>query len=329
MVFFNISVSAQKNDTIYLLNGDRITGDLKKLDYGLVYLKTDAMQSINIEYDQIYSIYSSKFFEFSTSVGYRFFGSIGRSNVPNTINIITVNDTIPKPLADIVQITSIKKSFLQKIDGSVDMGLSYTKASDVFLYNLATSVTHRTPKFETKFNLSSILTDQKNLISRKNDIGLDITKFLPKKWSVGFTVKGQQNTELDLQHRLQGGIGAGYDLVRTNSKRFFSVIGLLGNNEQTIDSAYSSYNIEGLLSLQYKWFKYRHPKIDVNSGLNFYPSFSVPGRIRLDYELNAKFEIVTDLFFSISLYDNYDSKHSGSDSARNDWGVITSIGYSF
>jgi hypothetical protein len=332
MVLFtliNFSVQAQKNDTVYLLNGDRLTGELKKLEYGLVYLKTDAMQTINIEYDRIYTIYSAKFFEMTVSSGFKYYGSIAGSPIPNTINIVTTNDSIPKPIADIVEITSIKKSFFKKIDGSVDAGLSYTKASDVFQYNLSATVTYRTPKYSTKFDLSSIFTDQEDDITRKNDIGLSVTRILPGKWLTGAQAKGQQNTELDLDQRWQVGLGLGYDMVRTNSNRFYALAGVLANHERTIDSALVSTNLEGLITLQYKWFQYRHPKIDVTSGFNFFPSFTVAGRYRIEYDLNAKFEIIKDLFFGISLYDNYDSKPSGGSSAKNDWGIITSIGYTF
>ena len=43
-----LTLKAQKNDTIYLRNGDRITGELKKFEYGLLNLSTDAMKTISI-----------------------------------------------------------------------------------------------------------------------------------------------------------------------------------------------------------------------------------------------------------------------------------------
>jgi len=326
----SFSVQAQKNDTVYLFNGDRITGEVKKFEYGILFFKTDAMQTVSIEYDKIKTVYSGKYFEIRSITGYQYYGSLLNSENPMTVNIITRFDTVSKPFKDIVQITSIKQTLIQKIDGSIDLGLRYTKASDVFQYNLAVSVAHRASKIATKFDLSSILTDQKEIdVTRKNDIGLNVTYYLPKKWFSRFEVKGQENTELDLRLRMQAGCGAGYDLVRNNLNRLYGIAGLLVNHEKTIDSSLVSNNVEGLLAMQYKWFQYRHPKIDVTTGFNFYPSFTIPGRIRFEYNLEARFEIITDLFFGISLYENYDSKISGSESAKNDWGVITSIGFTF
>jgi hypothetical protein len=328
--FFLANVNAQKNDTIYLINGDRLSGELKKLEYGLVYLKTDALQTVEIQYDYISTIYSDKTFDMLTTSGRRYYGSIIKSNIPATVNILTPYELIDKPIADIVEIKSLKSSFFDKIDGSVDIGSNYTKSSDVFQFNLATSVTHHTKLYDTKLELNSIITDQQEKdVSRKNDLGVNITRKFLSKWLAGALIKGQQNTELDLKKRLLAGVGAGYDLVRTNSKRFYPMAGLIVNYEQTIDSAVVSTNFEGLISIQYKWFQYRHPKIDVTVGLNFYPSFTIKNRRRVEFETKAKFEIVKDLYFSLSIYDNFDSKPSEGSSSKNDWGIITSVGYTF
>ena len=319
---------AQKNDTIYLSNGDRLTGELKKFEYGLLFLKTDAMQTVNIEFDRISTMYSAKQFEIRTTSGLRYFGSLMNSNIPGTVNIITPDDTVPRPMWSIVQITSIKNQFFQRIDGSVSMGLSYTKATDVLQYNVAATATYRTTNYSTTFDMSSILSEVDSLISRNNDIGLSVTRFLKGKWLAAVQVIDQKNSELDLDQRLQVGVGGGYDFIRNNSHRLSFLTGLLANRERTIEEALESNNIELLLSAQYKWFKYNHPKIDISSGFNVFPSLTNRGRTRLEYDLSSKIEILKDLFFDLTIYDNFDSVAEGS-SSKNDWGIITSLGYTF
>jgi hypothetical protein len=322
-------LQAQQNDTIYLFNGDRITGELKKFEYGLLFLKTDGMETVNIKFDRIYTMYSTKQFEFRTNTGQRYFGILLNSVVPGKISIVTSNDTVTVALWNVVQITSLKNKFLQKIDGSADLGLSFTKASDVFQYNLSATATYRTANYSTKFDLSSILSEADKEVSKNNDAGLNVTRFLPGKWFANIEIKGQQNTELDLEYRFQAGLGGGYDLVRTNSQRLYGLAGFVGNQEKTIDSALVSDNFEFLASMQYKWFRYSHPKIDVTTGFNLYPSFTTSGRIRFEYDLTAKIEILKDVFFSVTFYENIDNNPSSKSSSKNDWGVITSIGYSF
>lgn len=149
-MFITLTVQAQKNDTIYLRNNDRITGELKNFECGLLTLKTDAMQTISIEIEKINTIHSAKFFDIRATTGNRYFGHLKKSKVLSTVDIITVTDSIPKRLWDFVTITPIKRAFFQKIDGSIDFGLSYSKASDVFQYSANLQATHRTINYATK-----------------------------------------------------------------------------------------------------------------------------------------------------------------------------------
>ena len=89
------------------------------------------------------------------------------------------------------------------------------------------SVSHRTENYFTKFDLSSLLSDQDDVISKNNDVGLSVTRYLPGKWFTRAESKYQQNTELDLNSRVQAGLGGGYDLVRNNSQRLYGLMGLL------------------------------------------------------------------------------------------------------
>ncbi|MEZ5148395.1 MAG: DUF481 domain-containing protein [Bacteroidales bacterium] len=252
---------AQKYDTVYLSNGDRITGELKKYEYGLLTFKTDAMNTVIIEYDLIQTMYSSKYFMVRTSSGMLYFGSIAKADFPGSINLVITNDSIFKPIVDIVQITSIKNKIWSRIDGAIDLGSSYTKASDVLQFNLSGNASYRTARYFSDLNMNSIITSQstKNT-SRKNDAELGINRILQRRWFAGLQAKGQQNTELNLEYRIQTGLGLGYDMVHNNRNRLFSTAGIFVNNEKTIDTEKRTTNIEGLVAVSYKWFKYQSPK---------------------------------------------------------------------
>ena len=327
--FSILTVRAQKNDTIYLRNGDRITGELKKFEYGLLDLGTDAMKTISVEFDEINSIHSDKYFEIRLKSGQKYFGRLKKSVVMSTVNVVTVTDTVPKRLWDIVLIIPIKSSFFLKIDGSIDLGLTYTKASTVFQYSLNSQVTYRTTYYSTRFTLESILTDDGTRVSRNNTLGLSVSHLLPNKWVTRISAQVQQNTELNLDYRLQAGYGVGYDIARTNSVRFNVLAGVLVNQEKTLTTTTTSENLEALFAAQVKWFKYRHPKVDITSGLELYPSLTSFGRVRLEYDLSAKYELINDLYLNVQLYDNFDNEPFQGGDAKNDWGIITSIGYTF
>jgi len=325
-----MSAQAQKNDTIYLLNGDRITGELKKFEYGQLTLSTEAMQKVYIDFEKISSIHSTKYYEVRSSSGFRYFGYLLKAEEKGKIVVVTASDTLVKVVWDIVLIVPIRQSFIQKIDGSVDLGLSYTKASDVLQYSFSGNISFRNDYFLTQLDINSIVTnDASNKVTRNNNYVLNQTRYLPSKWFFNAQGQAQQNTELDLDLRLQLGLGAGYDLIRTNTNRLYGRAGLLVNQEKALSNGNTAVNVEAVINVEYKWFQYHHPKIDITTYINYLPSLNVSGRQRFEYNLKAKYEVISDLFLSIQFYDNFDNMPTSGEGAKNDYGVVFSVGYTF
>ncbi len=71
---------AAKTDIVELINGDRITCEIKKLDRGKLTVKTDGLGTISIEWDDIQHITSPMRFNVELATGERTFGSLGRGD---------------------------------------------------------------------------------------------------------------------------------------------------------------------------------------------------------------------------------------------------------
>lgn len=333
LIAFILPVSAQKNDTVYLYDGSKLTGEFKKFDLGILSLSTNGMGTLNIEYDKIKTIYSGKYFEITDNTGFSVFGSFEKSSEAGYVDILVANGTVSRSIKELVQIARIKNIFWKKFYGSIDAGASYYKSSDILQYNFSGNVNFRSKRHFVAFDLSSIYSDQRqsdtSLISKKNDISLDFNRLFKGPWLGGFSVKLQQNTELDLQYRIQAGIGAGYDLVYTNPVRLYVTAGVLANQEQSIETQNISSNLEGILALNFLWLVYKHPEINITSGIDFYPSITIAGRYRIEYDLSAKYEIFRDFYFGATFYDSFDSKPTSGGGALNDYGMTLMIGYTF
>jgi len=328
-----LSSSAQKNDTVYLNDGSKLTGEFKKFDYGILTLKTNGMGTIHIEYDKIMTIYSGKYFEIIDHTGFSVFGSFSHSSIPGTTKIVVSNGTIDKSIEELVQVTQIKNKFWKKFYGSIDAGASYYKSSDILQYNFSGNLNFRSRKHFVTFEIGSIFSDQRKsdtaLISKKNDVSLDFNRLFKGPWLGGFTIKLQQNTELDLQYRIQAGIGAGYDIIFTNPVRFYATTGILANQEKSIEARTISTNLEGILALNFQWLVYNHPEINIYSCIDFYPSITIGGRYRIEYDLSAKYEIFKDFYLGVTFYNSYDSKPTSGGGALNDFGTTLTIGFTF
>lgn len=142
------------------------------------------------------------------------------------------------------------------------------------------------------------------------------------------TLKLTRNTELDLDLRaLTGGILGRY-FAQTNRAEWAGGVGLAYSRENYAGgTAYDS--VEGVLATDFSIFRYDFPDTDIGGSFTLLPSLTQSGRYRAEAELRASYEFVDDLYFELKLYGSYDSKPPLTGVEASDYGVTTSLGYSF
>lgn len=321
--------ASAKVDTVFLKNGDRITGEIKRLEYGILFLKTSGLGTINIEFDRIKTFYAKERFTVMLASGLRFFGTIDTSGMDGYV-ILVVNDfRIPEPIANIAEMYPVKNAFWKRLNGSIDLGYSYTKASTVSQLDFSGNLEHRVERAFTRLKADFTMTDQQDKERiRKQDYALSYRRIIKRKWFAAGAIGMQQNTELGVDYRYWGGPAVGNNLVNNNLHVLSGMAGLLIMTEGSLDDSISN-SIEGIFQIDYRIFRFNKPDIDIRSSVSYYPSFTTLGRNRIEFDINAKLEIFHDFYFGLKLYDNFDSKPVDATAATNDWGITTSIGYSW
>ena len=63
--------------------------------------------------------------------------------------------------------------------------------------------------------------------------------------------------------------------------------------------------------------------------VRYYPSLSQWGRQRIQVDSAVRRELWRDFFVSLNVFDTFDSDPPQPDAARNDVGVVTSVGWSY
>lgn len=325
-------VFSQKTDKILLDNNDWITGEIKQLDYGKVSFKTSAAGTIKIKWDHIYQIKSDKYFEISVGRGEKFFGSLDVTEDDEKYKLLVIQDEgdIILDMNRIVEMTQIKNRFWTRIDGNLDLGYSYTKGSDVKQWNSSFRIDYRPTNALTTLMGNSIYTLQPERDpTSKQDFGLSYKYFTSGNFAYSAFGALQQNSELGIDLRSSIGLGMSKNWLRSNMQRFITTLGFIMNQERGSDDSESQRNFEGLVRMEYRIFRYRDPEINVTSYFDFYPSFTVDDRYRTDLDIQIKYELFSDFYFSVSFYHNLDTKPPESAQSTSDWGVTTSVGYTF
>ncbi|MEJ2104293.1 MAG: DUF481 domain-containing protein, partial [Ignavibacteriaceae bacterium] len=222
----NFYALAQRTDVVTLLNGDKITGEIKLLQTGLLNFKTDNMGTINIEWIKIDKIRSDKNFEVELDDGRTYYGYIEPGSIEGTLLVKRDSTDVRLFMKYIVKITRIKESFWDILSGYVQLGFSFTKASQIGQLSFGLSGKYRTINHYTELNANSIITTtKKEPTSRKEDISLTYNRFLKSRWFWAGIVGAEENTELGLKLRTSLGGGGGLNVIQTNKELLSTLAG--------------------------------------------------------------------------------------------------------
>jgi len=335
------ALARDKTDVVWMSNGDRLTGEIKQLEHGKLRLSTDSLGDVSIEWDEIARIVSDYEFQFERTDGKRITGTINPTPAQQMISLKSNETSVDFAHENVVRISQIEDSFWERLNGSLSFGYSFTKASDVAQGNLAFRVTHRTEIRAWTLNGSTIITnDQAGEGTQRSDLGLTLTRFRDNRWFNSYTFGFESNDELGLDLRSSVGAGIGRFLIQTNTSELALMGGLVGTAEnlapeldpdtgEIIVDHPSQENIEGMLGIDYSRYVFDDPTVDLSTTLTVYPSITDSGRTRAQFDVNLRWEMIKDLYWDLSYYNTYDSAPPSGSLSTNDYGVVTSIGWSF
>jgi len=324
--------AAPKTDVVVLVNGDHITCEIKSLEHNRLKVSTDHMGTVYIEWDKIARVQSDQYLLLERGDGARYYGQLAASD--SEARLAVRGD--PASAAEVIDMSAIVRAqpieggrFIDRLDGYVSAGLDFTKASDRRSFDFAGGLSSRTQVRQWSLDGSANLTDDATgATSERYDLQANYRQFLRERnFYLGF---GQlsRNTELDLNLRTLVGGGVGHYFVRSNFAEWLVGAGVAYSNEHYTGGE-AQNSLEAVLSTSFSIFRYDFPETDIAGTLSLLPSLTESGRYRGEADLRAKYEFVDDLYFELKLYGSYDSKPPGGDTSNSDYGVVTSLGYSF
>jgi hypothetical protein len=326
----NGSVMAQgRTDVVTLANGDRITGEIVRLDRGQLEFKTDDVGTLYLEWDNLVSLVTTRLVEVTTTDGQMFLGSLGRTT-DRAIAVTSADATAQLAMLEVTEISTIGRSFWRKLEGAFDVGFSYTRSSGIAQLNLNTDTQRRTPGSQSRLAVSWTQTQQSDQEGRDDRGAIDLShlRYPWPRWFVAGMGRFETNESLGLELRSQVGGAIGPRLVNSNRAQLTVGAGAVFNDERGVD-AEPTQNLEALLLFQTSYFTYDRPRTTLDVTLQYYPSLSDPGRQRLQVDAAAKRELLKDFFLSLSGFYTGDTRPPNPDADTYDVGVLWSIGWTY
>lgn len=326
------SVHATATDIVEF-GGSRMVGEVQRLERGKLYFKTDATGTIAIDWAEVTRLETAQHLRVEGRDRRISIGSFRAGARPMHLAFEGEASVADVPFASVTAFEPLDTGFWERADITTAAGYSFAKSTGVEQFSVSANVDYDTEHRSRTLALSARTSDtdgEASSVRRTLDFQtLRLSSDSPR--FTGWLASYEDNDALNLEHRLLTAFLVGREFYPLANQRFrpFSGIAL---SQERFGNASSQTNTELVLGGSLDWYHFSSPELDLASALVVFPSVSDWGRVRASINVTLRYEIVDDLFWELAFYDDYDSA-SGDDAESqsnvNDYGVTTSLGWSW
>jgi hypothetical protein len=324
----NFSV-AQERDTLYLRNGQIMVGKLNGINLGVIQFDDVDLSVQNVKYHKIKTLKAAmSTYRIQTIDQAVYYGIIKPSQ---EYGKVIVDDGIVEktyPIVNIFNLVSLEKKFIKKIKGTVAVGYSYTKSSDIGRTNIDWNLQFTEEKYLVDFTGSFIFTNNQGVKTRdRESITLGMYYNLNSVLVAGLALNYQRNIELGLASRFQQVLGFGKRYLFKSNLQGVLISGAVVNQERSLEgnSTGNLYEIPAQFKLDY--FHYAAPNLSFTIFPKFFFGLNQDGRKRFDGETRVNWEVIKNLDLGLQFYANYDNQALEGSNTNFDYGIVFNIGY--
>jgi putative salt-induced outer membrane protein YdiY len=315
-------------------NGDHFTGEVKRLQNGLLYVETEYVSgNIALDWNQVQSVESTAIYQIVTNTGQRMEGKIEKkSGEPAKIENFLIHEEtedVRVSSSDVVSIESTKSTFWRKLQGSIDFGYSFTSGNSQSTLNVDTSTAYKTPRWEATTSFDSTFSGQSGASkTNREDLQANFSKFLNRNSFVqvlsGFLHSSQQ--DLTLRTTLGGAYGRYLKRTTHNSLSWLGGVVYVNEVFDTAAGQPSDQNLEAVAGLRYNLTRFNFGEFD--SQVLAFPGLTDAGRLRLTTNNSLTIKLRNNFHLAFTLWDNFDSQPPPT-ARKNELGISTGVGWSF
>ncbi len=325
-----VTANSAAADVVRMINGDHLTGEVKSLDRGKLGFDTSATGVIQIEWDEVAYVSSEQNIQVELTDGTRHLGHLLAADEPNRIVVETRGGAVDLDAGSVVHLTPIEDRGLSRLDLDLTVGYSFAQANDIEQFQFGVDIDYRTETNVLSVRADAVTSDSSDTeANQRKSLDLNWTRLRPNRWASGAVLRLDSNDALDLDLRTSIGYGIGRTVVQSNSAVLLLAGGIQYSQEDVTTGVAGQDTFEGYAGLTWGWFYYDDPELDVRTNLQIFPSFTNSGRVRAELDIDFTWELISDLFWRLSFYNSYDSDPVVVDAENNDYGVTTSLGWSF
>ncbi len=323
-----------RHDTVIMKNGDRLTGEVKRLVEGVLYIQTDYFSgSVGVDWLQVEKVESKATFQIVLSDGKRLTGSISKveaATAPGKDVIVRAEGVeVPVAGSDVVEIESQKQTFWRQLKGSIDLGYNYTSGNSQSSLNSSASAQYPSTNWAAGASYTASFSGQSGGTSTNLfEVQAFGQRYLNRNSYLialsDFLHSSQQ--DLVLRTTLGGAYGRYFIRNSQNYLRWFVGADFTQASYQSGLAQPMQQNAELLLGAEYQLFHF--DRYTLQSQSLVFPGLSDFGRVRFTTNDVFSIKLSNNFYLNVSFWDNFDSRPP-LNAKKNAQGISTGLGWSF
>lgn len=318
-------------DTIVLVNGDRITGSIKRLEEGELLLASALLGTLRVNWSDVRSIDSDTSFSILTQDGERLEGQLSREKGKTAItdeggNVIRMES----PAIDRIVPGVHKRNptqLLAAVEGAADIGYSLARGNqDQMQSSLGARAEYASAHYKFSGRLDSLFARQDGARAQsRHALNARLERFVNARvFTYGLTgLERNERRRLDLRTRLGGGLGW---RLRDSRSTDLSLLGGFAYVHERYRHEANRATGEGFVGVEWGTRFFRG--IALSTQLTVHPDAFDHSNVRAEFDSTLRVPIAGRFTYSLRIFDRYHTKPAAS-VERNDYGLVSGVGVRF
>jgi hypothetical protein len=326
----------EATDVIVMKNGDHITCEIKGLSSNTLYIYVPyILNTLSVDWSKVDHIESKHLFMVKTQDGAVYTGILSTPKTsderPMQLDVLETDEKKASlERTQVIRIDQASRNFLQRLNGMVGTGFTYSKGNDSTQYNFNSEIAYPRERWSADASYSSNLTSSTGSeTSTRNEITLSAQHLFPwNNWYyMGLADFLQSSVQgIQLQKIFGGGIGR---IIKNTGRTSFNVYGGLAWQQINYHQAAVSPTQQvalGLIGTNLKLFQFDRTTLMLNA--NLFPAISEPGRVHFNLNASYYIKLWGQFTWNFTFYSNYDNRPPPG-FAGSDYGTTSGIGWTF
>lgn len=320
-------------DTVLLVNSDRLSGEIQKLEDKRLHLKTAYAGVIEIDWSMVEGITSDQTFNFTLRDGRTVTGDVQGSKGGLQVSSLPPETLILPQAVKAISKPEKGETFWSHWDGSVELGYSLTRGnSNISQSSVAGNTEYESARVRLQGSVSSLFSKQSDATPASTHAVFTRLDFYVKPHAFAFTQGSLDRDDAQLLRlRTSIGGGLGWQAIRSRSAELSLIGGFTFTEEryragEEINSGRAGSTGEALLGISLERLEWRHLRFIGKSSL--YRSVLDGNRIRVVANAGLRVPVIHHIVWTIRLSEQFDSRPLFS-VKKHDHGLISSFGLSF